>query len=40
MTSTAGDVRDVRPGRQRVSMLVALGLCLPGAVSRLTGFHG
>jgi cation:H+ antiporter len=40
MTSTAEDVRDVRPRRQRVSMLVAVGLCLPGAVSRLVGFHG
>ena len=40
MTATADDVRQARPGRQRVSMLVALGLCLPGAVSRLTGFHG
>jgi len=40
MTSTAADVRDVRPGRQRASMLVAIGLCLPGALSRLTGVHG
>lgn len=40
MTGTAEDVRDVRPGRQQLSMLVAVGLCLPGAVSRITGYHG
>jgi cation:H+ antiporter len=40
MTSTAEDVRDVRPRRQRISMLIALALCLPGAISRLVGFHG
>lgn len=40
MTGTAEDVRDVRPGRQRLSMMVAVGLCLPGAVSRITGYHG
>jgi cation:H+ antiporter len=40
MTSTAEDVRDVRPRRQRVSMLVVFALCIPGAVSRLVGFHG
>ena len=40
MTRTADDQPDVRPRRQRVSILVATGLCLPGALSRLTGFHG
>ena len=40
MTGTAEDVRGVRPGRQRLSMIVAVGLCLPGAVSRITGYHG
>ncbi len=40
MTRTAEDVRGVRPRRQRGSMLIALGLCLPGALARITGFHG
>lgn len=40
MTDTADDVRDVRPGRQRVSLAVAVALCLPGAVSRVAGIHG
>jgi cation:H+ antiporter len=40
MTSTAEDVRGIRPRRQRVSMLIAVCLCLPGALSRVTGFHG
>jgi cation:H+ antiporter len=40
MTRAPAAVRGVRPGRQRGSMLVAIGLCLPGAVSRLTDFHG
>jgi cation:H+ antiporter len=34
------DAPGVRPGRQRVSLALAVGLCLPGAVSRLVGFHG
>jgi len=37
MTSTAEDMRDVRPRRQRVSILLVIGLCLPGAVARLAG---
>ncbi|HEX3623377.1 MAG TPA: hypothetical protein VHT97_13770 [Acidimicrobiales bacterium] len=40
MTRTADDSPRVRPRRQRVSILVALGLCVPGAVSRIAGFHG
>ena len=40
MTGTARDVRRARPGRQRVSMLLAAAICLPGALSRITGFHG
>ena len=32
MTTAAG-TRDIRPGRQRVSVAVAIGLCMPGAVS-------
>jgi cation:H+ antiporter len=40
MTGTADDVPDVRPRRQRVSMVLALGICLPGALSRIIGFHG
>src|SRR5215207_4797343 len=40
MTTTASDEREVRPGRQRVSLAVAIGLCVPGAVSRIAGFHG
>ena len=40
MPATAHETRDIRPGRQRVSLAIAIGLCVPGAVSRLTGFHG
>ena len=40
MTTTTHEPRDIRPGRQRVSLAVAIGLCLPGAVSRLADIHG
>lgn len=40
MTDTAQDVRHVRPGRQRISLAIAVGLCMPGAISRLAGVHG
>lgn len=40
MTATAQETRDIRPGRQRVSLAIAVGLCIPGAASRLAGFHG
>jgi len=40
VTTTASEERDVRPGRQRVSLAVAVALCIPGAVSRIAGFHG
>ena len=40
MTTTTHDERDVRPGRQKVSLAVAVALCMPGAVSRLAGYHG
>jgi len=40
MTTSAQDARDVRPGRQRVSLALAVGLCLPGAVARIAGVHG
>src|SRR3954470_17535476 len=40
MTTTASGERDVRPGRQRVSLGLAFALCLPGVVSRLAGLHG
>ncbi len=40
MTTTTHEPRDIRPGRQRVSLAVAIGLCVPGAVSRLADIHG
>ncbi len=40
MTTPAHDAPDIRPGRQRVSLAVAVALCLPGAVARLAGVHG
>jgi cation:H+ antiporter len=40
MTTTAHDEPGVRPGRQRVSLAIALALCLPGILSRLGGLHG
>ena len=40
MTTTSHGERDVRPGRQKASMAIAVGLCVPGIVSRLAGFHG
>ncbi len=40
MTTSDHDAPDVRPGRQRVSLAVAIGLSLPGALSRIAGFHG
>ena len=40
MTTTAHEDRDVRPGRQRVSLAVAVALTAPGVVSRLADFHG
>ncbi|MDQ3897868.1 MAG: sodium:proton exchanger [Actinomycetota bacterium] len=40
MTAAVQEERDLRPGRQRISLAVALSLCLPGVASRLAGFHG
>ena len=40
MTTTTHEDRDVRPGRQRVSLAVAFALTLPGVVSRLADVHG
>ena len=40
MTAGVDEEGDIRPGRQRISLAVAIGLCLPGAASRLAGFHG
>ena len=40
MTTTTHATRDIRPGRQRVSLALAIGLCIPGAVSRLADIHG
>ena len=40
MTTTTHERRGIRPGRQRVSLAVAVGLCVPGAVSRLADIHG
>jgi len=40
VTTTVHEERDVRPGRQKVSLAIAVALCLPGAVTRLSGYHG
>src|SRR3954470_22382338 len=40
MTTTASGERDVRPGRQRISLGLAFALTMPGVVSRLAGVHG
>jgi len=37
---TTQEARDIRPGRQRVSILVAVGLTLPGLMARVAGIHG
>src|SRR5205085_8979181 len=39
-TTTASGERDVRPGRQRISLGLAFALTMPGVVSRLAGVHG
>jgi len=39
VTDTVEERRDVRPRRQRISIVLALGLCLPGLVARLAGVH-
>ena len=35
MTTKAHETRDIGPGRQRVSLAVATGLCVPGRVPTL-----
>ncbi|MDQ2827187.1 MAG: sodium:proton exchanger [Actinomycetota bacterium] len=40
MTEPAEDARGVRPGRQRISIVVAAALCAPGILARLAGVHG
>ncbi len=40
MTDTSVSPRGVRPGRQRISIVLVAGLCLPGILVRLVGFHG
>jgi len=37
---TGPEETDVRPGRQRVSIFLALALTLPGVIARLAGIHG
>ena len=38
LTTTADDVRQLRPGRQRISLAIAVALTLPGIVLRVGGF--
>src|SRR3954470_24255163 len=37
VTTTAEDLRDVRPRRQQISMALAIGVTLPAVVVRLSG---
>ncbi len=37
MTSTAEDLHDVKPGRQRLSLALAVGMTVPGILVRATG---
>lgn len=40
MTDPVQEERNVRPGRQRVSIAIAVALTLPGLTARLAGIHG
>jgi len=40
VTDPAQNARGVRPGRQRISIGIAAGLCAPGLVARIAGIHG
>jgi len=40
VTDPVQEERDVRPGRQRVSIAIAVSLTLPGLTARLAGIHG